>query len=214
MSCHVHLTQTIVLQQVVHHEFVPDSDHNMIWIPIKGPHGLCLNHFLGLPNKGRCCLKRKKNHPLAGNNVGSGDPKSLTLPLPCGAKGLHGELGFGVLSADPAGVVGKGLGEPTICLPLPLAKSHPYLLDTNHEGVVGLVLPPPTPHFLHLLPFLLRVLLFLLTLIEGRLPPRNLLGMGGDGLHYRLEILRMLLDQKSNNPSIYLYQLKDVVAEN
>ena len=34
--------------------------------------------------------KRKKNHPLPRNNVGSGDPILLTLPLPCGAKGVHG----------------------------------------------------------------------------------------------------------------------------
>ena len=47
------------------------------------------------------------------NNGGSGDPIPLTLPLPCGAKGVHGELVFGVVSADPAGVVGEGLGEPS-----------------------------------------------------------------------------------------------------
>ena len=58
----------------------------------------------------------------------------------------RGELVFGVVSADPAGVVGEGLGEPTIRLPLPLTRSDPYLLDTNHEGVVGLLLPPPSPH--------------------------------------------------------------------
>ena len=85
--------------------------------------------------------------PMPRNNVGSGGPIPLTLLLPCGAKGMHGELGFGVVSADPAGVVAEGLGEPTIRLPLPLTRSvaPPYrairgainYLDT------ALVAPPP-----------------------------------------------------------------------
>ena len=125
----------------------------------------------------------KNNQPLPRNNIGSGDPIPLTLPLPCVAKVVHGELGFGVLNADLAGVMGKGLGEPSIQLPLPLTRSEPYLLDTNHEGVVGLVLPPPTTHVLHLLRFLLHILLFLLTHREVRLRPRTLLGMDGDKLH-------------------------------
>ena len=95
--------------------------------------------------------------------------------------------------------MGEGLGEPTIRLPLLLTTSDPYLLDTNHEGVVGLVLPPPTPHFLHL-----HILLFLLTHIEGRLPPRTLFSMGGHRLHHRLHILQMKLVQKSSNPWISL----------
>ena len=98
----------------------------------------------------------EKNHPLPRNNVGSGDPIPLTLPLPCGAKGVHWELVFGVVGAHPAGVVGEGLGEPSIQLPLPLTRSDPYLLTTNHEGVVGLLLPPPSPH----LPLPGRILTF------------------------------------------------------
>ena len=94
--------------------------------------------------------------------------------------------------------MGKGLGEPTIPLPLPLTRSGPSLLDTKREGVVGLVLPSPTPHFLHLLRFLLHIPLFLLTHIEGRLRRRTLLGMGGDGVHHCLHILRMQLDRKSS----------------
>ena len=40
---------------------------------------------------------------------------------------MHWELGLGVVSADPLGSVGEGLGEPTIRLPLPLTRSDPYL---------------------------------------------------------------------------------------
>ena len=69
---------------------------------------------------------------------------------------------------------------------------------------MGLLLPSPSPHLLHLLHFLLLFLLFLLTHIKGRLRPRTLVGMGGDGLQHRVHVLGMKLDQKSSNPWIYL----------
>ena len=108
----LHITQKIVLQEVVDHQPSPHSEHKVIGVPIKGPQGLGGNHLLRLPNKGGCCPKRKKNHPPPRNNVGSGDPVPLTLQ-----KGVHEELVFGVVSADPASVVGEGLGDPTIRVP-------------------------------------------------------------------------------------------------
>ena len=120
---------------------------SLLKVPMQGLGG---NHLLRLPNKGGCCPKRKKNHPPPRNNVGSGDRIPLTLQ-----KGVHEELVFGVVSADPASVVGEGSGEPSIRLPLPLTRSDPSLLHTNHEGAVGLLLPPPGPHLLHFLHFLL-----------------------------------------------------------
>ena len=134
-----HITQKIVLQEVVDHQPSPHSEHKVIGVPIKGPQGLGSNHLLRLPNKGGCCPKRKMNHPPPRNNVGSGDPIPLTLQ-----KGVHEELVFGVVSADPASVVGEGLGEPTIRLPLPLTRSDPSLLHTNHEGAVHGASPSPS----------------------------------------------------------------------
>ena len=91
----LHITQKIVLHEVVDQQPSPHSEHKVIGVPIKGPVGLGGNHLLRLPNKGGCCPKRKRNHPaLPGNNVGTGDPIPLTLPLPCGATGMHGELVF------------------------------------------------------------------------------------------------------------------------
>ena len=148
------MTQKIVPEQVVHHEPIPSGDQKIHCIPIKCPHGLCRSHFLRLPNKGRCCPKRKKNHPLPRNNVGSGDPIPLTPPLPCGAKGVHGELGFGVLIEDSAGVVGKGLGKPTIRLPRPSRGLILTFWTLIMRGWWGLSFPLPTATYL--LPFLLH----------------------------------------------------------
>ena len=69
----LHITQKIVLQEVVDHHPSPHSEHKVIGVPIKGTQGLGGNHLLRLPNKGGCCPKRKKNHPLPRNNVGSGE---------------------------------------------------------------------------------------------------------------------------------------------
>ena len=108
---------------------------------LKAPMGSAATTSLASPIKGGCPKRSKKrNYTLPRNNVGSGNPIPLTVPLPCGAKGVHGELGFRVVSADPVScwsVVGKGLGKPTIRLHVPLTRSDPYLLHTNHEGMVG-----------------------------------------------------------------------------
>ena len=111
------MTQKIVLKQVVHRQPVPGSEHKIHWILSKGPNGLCLNHFLGLPNNGRCCPKRKKNYPLPRNNVGSGDPIPLVLPLPCGAKGVVS--GSSVQTRRVLGVRGWRNQPSVMSFPLP-----------------------------------------------------------------------------------------------
>ena len=65
-------------------------------------------------------------------------------------------------------------------------------------------LPLPSPHLLHLLHFLIHFLPFLLTHIKGRLRPRTLLSMGGDGLQHGVRVLGMQPDEESSNPWIYL----------
>ena len=141
----LHMTKKIMLKEVFHHQPVPRGvNQNISSIPIEVPHGLCLNHFLGLSKKGTCGPKREKNHPLPRKNVWSGDCIPLTLLLPCGSNGVDRELGFRVLGEDPSGVVGDGVGETNHPLPLPLTKLDSCLLHIKHEWVVKLVLPPPT----------------------------------------------------------------------
>ena len=96
------------------------------------------------PTKGGVAPKGKRITPCPETLLGVVTPHDSRSHSLVGQKGVHRELDFWVIGTDPAGVGGKGVGKPAICVPLPLSKLDSYLLHTNHEGVLGLALPPPT----------------------------------------------------------------------
>ena len=65
------LTQEMMLKQVVHHQPVPlGVNHKIFWIPIKGPHGLCLNHFSASPIRAGVAPKGKRITPCPEKMLG------------------------------------------------------------------------------------------------------------------------------------------------
>ena len=115
---------------------------------LKGPMGSASTTSSASPIMGGVGPKGKRITPCPETMLGVVTPYHSRSHSFVGQRECMGSLVSGSSVETRRVLWVRGKGNETFSLPR--TRSDPYLLDTNHEGVVGLVHSPPTAQFLHL----------------------------------------------------------------